>query len=495
MNTILHLVREAEANVSRAPVPDRRDWMQPTPPRRAIDLTDTPVVRSMLRGTWFLGTLRWFAGLLLALGIYTALFKPTTNGAFTLAVFWGLFWPFFTAAVTPTLGNAFCAVCPHGAMGRWLTPRGLGLRIPPWARRMHLGLGLILLTYWLGAYAMPGGFARMPILTGWLFLGWTVAAAAMFLVFRDMAHCKVLCPLGNVLTATARASSLWITTDKQSCATCRTFDCAKACAWALKPFRFEAENTMRDCTLCMACVQACPSVKVEARAPGHQFRRPVVRVNRNDAWALLTITAVAAVGIQFLHGLNHTPWKAAMPWNTAAPWFVATFGQPAWLSWSGVLCLLLGVTLTAAAAVPGYTAAARVAGTSRRDAFAVLAPGQAPLACVAMLSHTMVFFLTVYSANIANETVRLLGIETGAFAPLIDRRTAMWLMIFEVTPYIAVTWSLWATWRRAAVLIPSAPTRRRLAVAALAAAPIWLYVAVYAVKIVAFASGSGHAHH
>jgi ferredoxin len=492
MNELNALIREATANASLAA--DRRDWMQPTPHRRAWTLTATPGLRTLLRGRWFLGTLRWLTGLLLVLGIHAALFQPTKHGAFALALFWGLFWPFFTALVTPTIGNAFCAVCPHGAMGRWLTPRGLKRRIPAWAKRLHLGLGLLLLTYWVGAYAMPGGFARAPVLTGWLFLGWTAVAAVMFLVFRDMAHCRTLCPLGNVLTATARASSLWITTDKRDCASCRSFDCAKACAWALKPFRFEAENTMRDCTLCMACVQACPSAKVEARAPGHQFRRPVTRVNANDAWALLAITAVAAIGIQFLHGLNHTPWKAAMPWNTAAPWFAATFGQPQGFAWSGLLALLLGVGLTLAVALPAYAAAARVAGTSRGEAFAVLAPGQAPLACIAMLSHTLVFFLVFHASGFVNEGVKLAGLGLAPLAPLADRRDA-WLKIFEIFPCIAVAWALWATWRRAQVLLPAGSGRQRVAVWALAAAPIWLYVLVYALKIVAFASGAGPGHH
>lgn len=492
MNTIMTLVREAEANVS--PAADRRDWMQPTPHRRSVDLTATPGLRGLIRGRWFLGTLRWLTGLLLVLGIYAAVFKPTVNGGFAVAVFWGLFWPFFTALVTPTVGNAFCAVCPHGAMGRWLTPRGLQRHIPPWAKRLHLGIGLILVTYWLGAYAMPGGLARAPQVTGWLFLGWTVVAAGMFLTFRDMAHCKVLCPLGNVLTATARASSLWITTDKRDCATCRTFDCAKACAWALKPFRFEAENTMRDCTLCMACAQACPSVKVEARAPGHQFRRPVVRVNPHDAWSLIAITMVAAVGIQFLHGLNHTPWKASMPWNQAAPWFIATIGQPAWLSWSGLLSLLMAAALTVAVSVPGFKAAARVAGLSTREVFTTMAPGQAPLACVAMLSHTIVFFLTVHTAGLVNETAKLFALDIAKVAPLVDRKAA-WLMVFELAPYIAVTWTLWASWRRAQVLLPMGAMAQRLGVWTLALAPVWLYIAIYVVKIVAFASGGGHAHH
>ena len=102
MNTIMNLVRAAEANVS--PAADRRDWLQPTPPRRSIDLTATPGLRGLIRGRWFLGTLRWLTGLLLVLGIYAAVFKPTVNGGFAVAVFWGLFWPFFTALVTPTVG-------------------------------------------------------------------------------------------------------------------------------------------------------------------------------------------------------------------------------------------------------------------------------------------------------------------------------------------------------------------------------------------------------
>jgi len=62
-------------------------------------------------------------------------------------------------------------------------------------------------------------------------------------------------------------------------------------------------------------------------------------------------------------------------------------------------------------------------------------------------------------------------------------------------PYIAVTWTLWASWRRAQVLLPMGATAQRLGVWTFALAPVWLYIAIYAVKIVAFASGGGHAHH
>jgi hypothetical protein len=220
----------------------------------------------------------------------------------------------------------------------------------------------------------------------------------------------------------------------------------------------------------------------------------VTRVNPHDAWSLIAITMVAAVGIQFLHGLNHTPWKASMPWNQAAPWFIATFGQPAWLSWSGLLSLLMAAALTVAVSVPGFKAAARVAGVPAREVFTTMAPGQAPLACVAMLSHTIVFFLTVHTAGLVNETAKLFALDIARVAPLVDRKAA-WLMVFELAPYIAVTWTLWASWRRAQVLLPMGATAQRLGVWTFALAPVWLYIAIYAVKIVAFASGGGHAHH
>lgn len=469
---------------------------RPPAPARAIELTALPGIAGVLRRPYVLNALRGLTVFLLASAIWFGLTDPTGSGAFTLALMWGIFWPFFTSLVTPTLGNAFCSVCPHGFMGKYLSRIGLKRHAPRWLIRANIGLVLVMVTYWAVSFAAPAAFARSADITAGFFLAYTLLAAASFLVWRDMAYCRHICPLGGVLTAYARAGSAWITTEAKNCATCRSFDCARACPHHLSPFRFEERNDMADCTLCMDCATACTSVKVELRRPGHQLARPVARDDGRTARILLWLTAVAAVGVQFQHGLNHTPLAAMMPWNLAGGLLADRIPMPAWFQWSGLVALLLAIGLTLGAARTGWGLVARLAGRNRAEVAAVLGHGLAPLACIAMLAHGIVFFLAVYAPKLWNSAIAAYGLPAAEIGPLVARGTP-WLGIFDLLPWIAILWSLRVMHRRTALVLPAGtPRGRHLLATTTAAAPVLLYVLVLVIKLWAATQGmpAGHVH-
>lgn len=472
-------------------------YLKEGPTARGIDITAIPVLSWFLRNPAFLTGVRFLMLFLLVSAIYFGLTQPELHGGFTLALFWGAFWPFFTVLVTPTIGNVFCAICPSGFTGKYLTRIGLKRNFPEWAKNAHIGLGLILITYWLVTYVAPKTLSFSPVLTAWFFLGYSVLAAALFLIFRNMAYCKHVCPVGGVLSAYAHASSGWITTHKADCAGCRSFDCAKACSHHLSPFRFEHENNMADCTLCMDCVQACDSVRFELRMPGHQLARPIRKAGWNDSWTLLFITGVAGVAIQFQHGLNHSPIAPVMPWNVAGAWAGAVLPMPAWFTWPGLFALVLGLGLTMAISLAAYRAIGRKLGRSWRDVFQTLSYGLAPLVCIALLSHSALFFLLRYGPRLWNSGIAAFGLPFDQIGPLIARG-APWLLIFEVLPWIAVAWALRSMWKRAALLMPAMAARRdHVAVWLLGSSPILLYTAILTLKVMAnlfMADGGHHAH-
>jgi polyferredoxin len=99
-------------------------------------------------------------------------------------------------------------VCPHGFLGKHITKFGLKLRVPKWLANPYIGLiGSNILAYWFVIYTFPG-FLRSPLITAIFFLFFTILSMLFFFLFRGMAYCKYICPIGSVNTAFARTSPL-----------------------------------------------------------------------------------------------------------------------------------------------------------------------------------------------------------------------------------------------------------------------------------------------
>lgn len=456
-------------------------------------LTRWPVLGRTLRSGHLMTGLRTLSLTLFVAAVATGLLTEDARVGLSVLLMWGVFWPLFTSVVTPTLGNAYCAVCPHGFVGKWLSRIGLRRSYPKHLRGVGVSLLTLVLCYWVIAYAMPGALGSSTRTTSWYFLAFSVAAFGFFYVFKDMAWCKHICPLGRLLATHGRAGMLQITTDRRDCDDCRGFECAKACSYHLSPFRFEQRNNMDVCTLCTDCVTACGSVDLVMRPPGYALRREIVGQDRHEMWVYIVVLAVAGVGIQFLHGLQHTPLKAHLPWNVAGTWLNETLAVDATVfSFGGLLALCAALALTVPVCVWAYGRAAQVAGTNWQKAANQLACALAPLAIVGLIPHAVVMFATRNGHALLNEIGAWLG-QTWQFTPFAARGDA-WLGWVNALPYLAIVWTLWLLWKRAALLADT--TRQRWRLWLYASVPVWLYGAVFVVKIGAMVlmAAQGHVH-
>lgn len=447
---------------------------------RALMLTCWPVLGRALRSGHLMTSLRVLSLMLLVAAVASGLLTEDAQVGLSVLLMWGVFWPLFTSLVTPTLGNAFCAICPHGFVGKWLNRIGLRRSYPKRLRGVGVSLLILVLAYWVISYAMPGSLGSSTRNTAWYFLAFSVAAFGTFYVFKDMAWCKYVCPLGPLLATHGRAGVLQITTDKRDCDDCRGFECAKACSYHLSPFRFEQRNNMEACTLCTDCVTACDSVDLVVRPPAHALRREIVGQHRNEMWVYIVVLAVVGVGIQFLHGLQHTPLKTHLPWNVAGTWLNDVLALDAKVfNFSGLLALCTALALTVPVCVWAYRRAAQVAGTSWQEAANQLSCALAPLAVLGLIPHAVVMFATRNGHALLNETGAWLG-QSWQFTPFAARGDA-WLGWINALPYLAIGWTLWLLWKRATLLADTTQLRWRLWL--YASVPVWLYSAIFVVKI------------
>ncbi len=459
----------------------------------ASALTQLPVLGWLLRRGYLLTAIRAVTLLLFVAGVATGIAMEDARVGLATLLMWGIFWPLFTSVVTPSLGNAYCAICPHGFVGKWLTRIGLRKPFPKQWRGVWTGLVIIVLAYWVVAYAMPGALSVSTRTTAWYFLVFSVLAFGVFYVFKGMAWCKHVCPLGRVLATHGKVGVLQIHTDAQACGTCKTFDCAKACSYHLSPFRFEQRNNMDACTLCTDCLTACDSAHLVVRPPGEVMRSPVLGQDRYEMWVFLIILGVAGVGIQFLHGLQHTPLKPHLPWVLAGEWLHARVAlDSAFFDLGRFLALVLGIGLTALAGVWGYQRAARIAGSSWRDAANTLSLGLAPLAVIGLIPHAVSTFATRNAHAIGNEVANLSGLAW-QMEPLAQRGDT-WLAWLGVLPYVGMAWTLWLIWQRA-VLIGNPDRVTRLRIWFYGSAPVFLYMSIFVIKLVALWLMPAAAHH
>ena len=455
-------------------------------------LTRWPVLGWLLRRGYLMTALGSMSFALLVTVIGLGLGAEDSRVGLTVLLTWGIFWPLLTSVVTPTIGNAFCAVCPLGFAGKWLSRVGLQRSFPRRLRGIWIGLLAMVLGYWVIVFAMPTALAFSTRTTAVYFLVFTLASFAVYFVYRDMAWCKHVCPLGRITATHGRVGALQIETDASACASCRTFECAKACSYHLSPFRFEQRNSMDACTLCGDCVTACGSVHLVARVPGAALRRPIAGQDAGEAWVFLTILAVVGVGVQFEHNLRHTAVREHLPWNVVGQWLHGIVPIDAAIFDLGrFLALLVAMALTFAVGGWAYRRAAIVADTTWREAANGLSVALAPLVVLALIPHAIGSFATFYAHSIANETGALVGAAWNA-APL-ARRGDAWLGWIGVLAYAGMAWTLWLVWVRAGVLASTPARRAKLWV--YGSLPVWLFVAVYlfAVTSSLLAVSGGHA--
>jgi ferredoxin len=407
--------------------------------RSPTDLFGWPLLGLLFKHRKALLLVRTFVMFLFLSALYFGFSHPALQeNPYTTAVFWSLFWPFFMIVSLVLIGPAFCGVCPHGVMGRWLNGKGLHKEMPAWLRRRGIGLGILITLYWVPLYLFPG-LLKTPWIASLLFLVLTLVAAASFYLYKNMAYCTYLCPIGAVTKSFGKMGMVRLQTYQSECGSCRTFDCAKACDSNLQPFQFEKKNSMRDCTLCMECALSCEAVSFSLVKPSSGLFGTIKdKSSSAHTWVYVLLLAVITITMRYHHGLGHSPLKEQLPWAHAGHYLQSFF--PVGIDWVGFSALAMALASVALFVLGGFKLASMVLrqpfGTFLHTASYALAP----LMLIGSLSHVGSFFFLHYYSDLANAFYWLIGSDVH-IAPLATFKDR-WVHLFGLLGYVGALWSL-----------------------------------------------------
>lgn len=433
--------------------------------RERGDILGLPLLGRLLRNRFFLLSVRLLCLALFVTGIYWgfALPGPRTN-LVTPAIFWALFWPLFIVATLPFWGPVFCGICPLGFLGNYLTRFGLKKRLPKSLRSPYIGLALLIIGFWFGSAATKIVFT--PLATAIIFLVTALVAAVIFFVFRGMSWCKYFCPIGGAMSAFGKTGFTRLGTYAAACDSCKTFDCARACQYELAPHRFDAENNMRECTLCLDCVQACDAVSWRFAPLSSYLRGMIAQMRRADVWMYILLLASVTVSMRFEHTLGRTAIGDHLPWSVTTGWLKETWPALASAEFNlyAVVSMLYALVVTVAISMVGLYLAARLLQRPFWQTFTGLGYALAPLMIFSALARLCEFFFLRFAGMLANGTIQLFSLPVDFVMPLAAYGDP-WLRVTDVIRYMGIFWSFYLFYQRVS-LVQAPVWRRRLALPA-----------------------------
>ena len=405
------------------------------------DIYNKKILGFLFHNQTFLKIFKVVVLVLFLYGIYFGFAHPTKDNLFTPALFWGIFWPLFMVVSLPTFGRIFCGICPHGFIGKYITKIGLKKTMPKWLQNRYIGLMLLVVGWW-GVYYAFGGIYRTPFATAMLFSVMTLVAIVIYFLYKDMSYCKYICPIGTLTRAYSKLSFTWLGTYKSACSECRTFDCATACPYALKPFTFNKKNSMEDCTLCMDCSASCAAVSFKFTKPSFslfgRFKKLKVEV-----WAYILILASIPIAMAFHHGLGRSKIADHMIWYKSAKFFKPYLGN---IDAIGLFAYLYALLFTILVAILGMFIASKILKKSFSETFYDLGYAFAPLFIFASMGHALSSFFTRGYKQIVEGFAQAFGFSVH-IEPL-AKRGDEWLRIFEIFKWVAIIWALVILYKR-----------------------------------------------
>ncbi|WP_457627147.1 4Fe-4S binding protein [Persephonella sp.] len=403
------------------------------------------IFRNTIGNQKFLNIVRFVLLLLVLYAIAWGLFSPKNH--FTTGLFWGLFWPFFMVITLPFFGNIFCMICPHGFLSRKITEIGLKKNLPKALKNPYIGFGLLIGLYWVTLYTFPG-ILRNSFTTALLFLFFTLVAVVVSYLYSNGAYCKYFCPIGRVAPAFARVGFMWLSSySKPLCDDkCDKPDCAFACPYKMNPSKFEKNNSMSTCTLCMECADSCEGIKYSIKRWSYSLFRKMPKPQSWEIWVYIILLGVITITMRFHHGLGHSPIKNELPWVIWGKWLQQATGIGKPFDFVGLLALIMAVSTVLILVLGGFYIASKITGKPYKEVFLNLGYALAPLMIIGSLSHVTHFFFTHYYHEIINGFAQAFFLDIKV-EPLADRRDA-WLRIFYVFPFIAAFWSGYIMWKR-----------------------------------------------
>lgn len=412
--------------------------------RDKSDIFGWTLIGLLFKNRSVLFLVRTFVMVLFVSALYFGFSYPSlVQNPYTTAVFWSLFWPFFMIVSLALIGPAFCGICPHGVMGRYISRFSLNKEMPAWLRHRGVGLGILLLAYWVPVYVFPE-FLKSPFISSLLFLVLTLIAVSSYYLFKEMSYCTYLCPIGAVTKGYGKIGMTKLSTYKEECSKCKTFDCAKACKSNLQPYLFDKKNSMRDCTLCMDCAQACEAVSFLVTKPAWSLTKNISDKSTVHTWVFILLLAVITITMRFHHGLGHSSIKTSLPWYKIGKWMEGF--MPAGIDWVGFTALSMALISTFALVLGGFYIGSKIVKTEYKVFLHSMSYALIPLMIIGSLSHVGTFFFVSYTSELAKAYYWLIGSEH-VVRPLATFRDG-WVHSFGLLSYVGAVWSQVLVYKR-----------------------------------------------
>lgn len=406
--------------------------------RKRGDLFSFSLFNFLFKNKTFLFLLRITITFLFFYAIFLGFLYPTKEeNLFTTALFWSLFWSFFMVLSLGTLGRVFCGICPHGFLGKYITKFGLKKKIPKKLANPFIGLGVILIGYWLMIFLFPGIYSA-PYNTAIFFTILTLLSFVVYYIYDDMAYCKYICPLGTVTKAFSKVGFTKLETYNEGCSSCKTFDCAKACTYDLKPFTFAKKNSMEDCTLCMDCATSCENVAFNLKKPSSTLFGKF-KTQKVEVWTILILTAILSFSMTFKHALNRTAISDDFIWNKISVYLKSMINSD-FINIDGLSVLFFSIFFVITLNIIGMFIASKIMKLEYQKTFYTLSYAIAPLFIIGGLSHILEFFFIHNASTLVNgfNQAFFLGLEK--MQPLVSRKEP-WLLVFKIFTHLAYIWA------------------------------------------------------
>jgi ferredoxin len=274
------------------------------PPGEALDLLAVPGVRRLLTSRRLQPALQWPMLALTAVAVFLGL-ADVQDGSVNLAtrLVWTLWWAgiIFTFVVA---GRAWCLACPLGAVTEWASRlAGAAGQLPRPFRNLWWATGAFVLLTWADEQL---GVVRSPRVTAWLLLGLVALAAAVGLGYTRRSFCRHLCPIGGVIGLYSMLAPVELRTrSPRACdegcgqACYRGTAAGPGCPMLQFPRSMDRNN---ECTLCAACVRACPrgNLLLRLRAFGRDLWGTRRRVLDEAYLAVVLVGLTLLVTVQML---------------------------------------------------------------------------------------------------------------------------------------------------------------------------------------------------
>jgi len=462
----------------------KRDWN---------DIYRIPIIGFIFKNPLFIRGLQLSVLTLFIYAIVFGILFPTKEeNIFTTAVFWSLFWPFFIVVTLSTFGRVFCGICPHGFMGKYITKFGLKKKMPKSLANPFIGLTLLIVGFWFVYYIYPEAY-KSPLAAAIFFIVLTLISVVFFYIYKDMSYCKSICPIGTLMRGFSKISFTTLGTYEESCKDCKTFECASACSYNLKPFTFDKRSSMTDCTLCMDCSSACEAVSFKLVKPSSSLFDKF-QIKKAEVWAFILITAAITITMSFHHALGRVAIADSFPWVQMGAYLEKTIAISG-LDYVGASALFLALLITISLVYTGMFIASKVLKEDFNKVFYTLGYAFAPLFIIGGLSHTYEFFFLHHYSDIANGFIQGFGIQTDEVKALATRKDT-WTRIFSLMNHIAVIWALVIMYKRVNFFDASKLAKGVAFISASFLILFYLGLNVY--KVYAFktygAKKSGHSH-